>query len=176
MAIFLTLLSIIAGIIFLLLIAALFIRKKHKAQREIIVNAPVQKVFDFVRLLKNQDQYNKWAKADPNMKVEYNGIDGHVGFTLSWNGNKDAGEGVKEIIGLVENERMESELRFVRPMKIKSNTIITTHPVSTSKTKVTWINSGSLPYPINLFVLLLEKKLPKDMDESLKKLKSILEN
>ena len=59
-----TILLVVAGIIALLLIAALFMKKEHYVNREIIINAPRQKVFDFLKLLKNQDQFNKWATAD----------------------------------------------------------------------------------------------------------------
>ncbi len=64
MNILLTILLVLAGIIALLLIIALFMKKEHYVNREIIINAPRQKVFDFLKLLKNQDQFNKWAKAD----------------------------------------------------------------------------------------------------------------
>ena len=59
-----TILLIVAGIIALLLIIALFMKREHYVKREIIINAPRQKVFDFLKLLKNQDQFNKWATAD----------------------------------------------------------------------------------------------------------------
>ena len=53
MNIFLTILLIIAGIIALLLIIALFMKREHYVNREIIIHAPRQKVFDFLKLLKN---------------------------------------------------------------------------------------------------------------------------
>src|SRR4030095_17130270 len=90
-------LIVVAGLIALLLILALFMKKEHNVKREIVINAPPQKVFDFLRLLKNQDQFNKWAKADPDRKWEYKGTDGTVGFIISWSGNKKAGVGEKEI-------------------------------------------------------------------------------
>lgn len=40
-------------------------KKEHFVKREIVINAPRQKVFDFLKLLKNQDKFNKWAKANP---------------------------------------------------------------------------------------------------------------
>ena len=65
-----TILLIVAGIIALLLIIALFIKKEHYVKREIIINAPLQKVFDFLKLLKNQDQFNKWATVDKKNRNE----------------------------------------------------------------------------------------------------------
>jgi len=58
MNIVITILLLVAAIIVLLLLIALFRKKEHYVKREIIVNAPRQKVFDYVRLLKNQDHSN----------------------------------------------------------------------------------------------------------------------
>lgn len=61
-----TILLLIGGLILLVLFIGLFMRKDHKnhyIKREITINAPKEKVFDFLKLLKNQDKFNVWAKA-----------------------------------------------------------------------------------------------------------------
>jgi hypothetical protein len=176
MRIIIILLLILISIIALTLLVALFMKKEHYVKREIIVNAPVQKVFDFLKLLKNQDKFNKWAKADQERNWEYTGTDGTVGFTISWNGNKQVGEGAKEITNIVEGKRIETQIRFVRPMATVANVIMETEYISDNQTKVSLINSGTLKYPMNIFIPIAEKKFPKDMDESLATLKNILEN
>lgn len=175
MNILITILLSIVGIIALLLIIALFLKKEHYVKREIIINAPLQKVFDFLKLLKNQDKFNKWAKADPDRKWEYKGIDGTVGFIISWNGNKKAGEGEKEIIGIIEGKRIETQIRFVKPMTMIADVTMETEAISDSQTKVSLINSGTIKYPMNIFIPMAEKNFPKDMDESLITLKGLFE-
>lgn len=175
MSTFLLIILIIAGIIVILLTVAFVSRKDHMVQREITINAPIQKVFDYIKLLENQDHFNKWAVADPDVKRKVKGIDGTVGFTIAWSGNKDAGEGEKEIVAVEPEKSMKSEMRFVKPMKLTSYTALSTEPVSSGFTKVTWTNSGTLPYPMNIMISMLEKKFPKEIDESLLKLKAILE-
>lgn len=165
----------IGSIIALLFILALFMKREHYVRREIIVNAPSQKVYDFLKLLKNQDKFNKWAKTDPNRKWEYKGTDGTVGFMITWNGNKNAGEGEKEIMNLVEGKRIETQIRFVRPMKTTADIIMETEALSNHQTKVNLINSGTLKYPMNIFIPLAEKRFPQDMDASLLALKDLLE-
>jgi len=160
-------LLVIAGIIALLLIIVLFMKKEHYVKREIVINAPRQKVFDFLKLLKNQDKFNKWAKTDSDRKWEYKGTDGTVGFIISWNGNKNAGEGEKEIMKIIEGKRIETQIRFVRPMKTIADIIMETESISDNQTKVNLINSGTLKYPMNIFIPLAEKNFPKDMDASL---------
>ena len=170
-----TILLVVAGIIALLLIIALFMKREHYVKREIIINAPRQKVFDFLKLLKNQDQFNKWARADKNRKEETKGTDGTVGFIYSWSGNKSAGKGEKEILDIVDGQRIETEIRFVKPMRISACVIMETESVSDNQTKVNLSNAGTLKYPLNILIPIAEKNFAKDMDSSLSTLKNILE-
>ncbi len=175
MNIILTILLIIAGIIALLLIIALFMKKEHYVNREIIINAPRQKVFDFLRLLKNQEQFNKWAATDKNRIEETKGTDGTVGFIYSWSGNKSAGKGEKEIMNIVEGKKIETEIRFTKPMQVTASVIMETASLSDDRTKVNFINTGILKYPLNIMIPIAEKNFAKDIDTSLLTLKNILE-
>ena len=67
-------LYIILGIIAALLIAGLFIPKGMKATREIVINRSNADVFNYIKQLKNQDNYSKWGSMDPNIKKEYRGL------------------------------------------------------------------------------------------------------
>lgn len=159
----------------ILLIVAYFMKRNHYVQREIIINAPRQKVFDFLRFLKNQEQFNKWAKAGGNRQEKFTGEDGTVGFIYAWSGDKSAGEGEKEIMKIVNGERIETEIRFIKPMKISAFVIMETHAVSENQTKVNMINGGNLNFPFNIMIPIAEKNFGKDMDASLVSLKKILE-
>ena len=176
MNIIITILFVLVGIIALLLIITLFMKKEHYVNREIIINAPRQKVFDFLKLLKNQDQFNKWATADKkNRKEEFKGTDGTVGFIYCWSGDKSAGQGEKEIKNIIEGKRIETEIRFVKPMRVTASVIMETEPLSDTQTKVYLINAGTMKYPMNIFIPIAEKRFPRDMDESLAILKNIFE-
>lgn len=175
MNILLLILLILAGIIALLLIIAFFMKREHYVKCEIIIDAPLQKVFDYLKLLKNQDKFNKYAKADPNRKEETTGTDGTVGFIIAWSGNKDAGVGQKEIKNIIEGKRIETEIRFVKPMVTSATIIMDTESLSDNQTKVTWSNAGTLPYPLNIMIPMFQKMFAKDMYFSLVTLKNILE-
>jgi hypothetical protein len=169
-------LLVVAGIIALLLIIALFMRRNHFVKREIIINAPLGNVFDYLRLLKNHDNFNKHAMAGADRIREYKGTDGTVGFIYAWDGNKDAGKGEKEIKNIIEGKRIETEIRFVKPMSTTAIIIMETESLPGDQTKVSWSNAGTLKYPMNIMIPMLEKMLPKDMDTSLSTLKNILES
>jgi hypothetical protein len=170
-----TILLILACIIALLLIIAALSRKEHYVQRSITINAPIQKVFDYIKLIKNQDAFNKHAMAGTDRKKEFKGIDGTVGYIYAWSGNKDAGEGEKEIKSIVEGKSVEMEIRFVKPMKVSATIIMETEALSDNQTKVSWSNAGILNFPINILIPMMEKSVAKDMDISLNTLKNILE-
>lgn len=175
MNILIIILLVIAGIVALLLIIGLFMRREHFVKREIAINAPKQKVFDYIKLLKNQDEFNKNAMEDADRKREFKGTDGTVGYIYVWSGNKDAGEGEKEIINIIEGKSIEMEIRFVKPMVTSAHIIMETESLSDDQTKVTWSNAGTLKYPINILIPMMEKHVAKDMDGSLSTLKNILE-
>ena len=175
MNIIVTILLIVAAIIALLLLLALFMKKNHYVKREIIINASRQKIFDYVKLLKNQDEFNKHAMASPDRKREFKGTDGTVGYIYAWSGDKNAGVGEKEIKNIVEGKRVETEIRFVKPMRTSAIVIMETESLSDDQTKVSWSNAGTLMYPFNIIIPMMEKHVAKDMDSSLLTLKNILE-
>ena len=80
MHIVILILSIVASINVLLLIIAIFTRKRYNTQREIIIHLPLQKVFDYLKQIKNQDNFNMCVKFDLYMKRQFKGTDGTVGF------------------------------------------------------------------------------------------------
>ena len=175
MSIFIIILLVLAGIIALLLIIGLFMKKEHYVKREIVINAPRQKVFDYIKLLKNQDIFNIHAMVDADRIREFKGTDGTVGYVYSWKGDRKAGEGEKEIKNIIEGKKVEAEIRFVKPMKVSATIVLETESLSDNQTKVSWSNSGTLKYPINIMIPMMEKNVVKGMDESLLNLKSILE-
>ena len=175
MNIIITILLVLAGIIVLLLILALFMKKEHYVKREIIINAPRQKVFDYVKLLRNQDEFNKDAMVEPDRVKEFKGTDGTIGYIYSWKGGKGAGEGEKEIKNIIEGKRIETEIRFVKPMRTSATIIMETESLPGDQTKVSWSNAGTLKYPINILIPILERSVAKGMDASLSTLKDILE-
>src|SRR5690606_208644 len=113
MNIILNILLIIAAILGLLLIIGIFTRKNYHIQREIIIDAPPQKVFDYIKHLRNQDNFNKWVMVEPDMHREFRGVDATLGFVYLWRGKK-AGQGEQEITKIVEGKTIETEIRFIK--------------------------------------------------------------
>lgn len=113
--------------------------------------------------------------AGADRKREFKGTDGTVGYIYAWSGDKNAGIGEKEIKNIIEGKRIEAEIRFVKPMKATASIIMEMESLSDNQTKVSWSNAGTLKYPINIMIPMMEKHVSKDMDSSLSTLKNILE-
>lgn len=157
------------------LIMAIFIKKEYSVEREITINKPQKEIFDYIKYLKNQDNYSYWVRMDPKMKKEFRGTDGTVGFVYAWDGNDDAGKGAQEITKITENEGIDVKVRFIKPMEGIAYTPIKTTAISAGQTKVNWKMTGSSPYPLNFMNLFMETMLGNPLQSSLSTLKGILE-
>ncbi|MEJ1221932.1 SRPBCC family protein [Sediminicola sp. 1XM1-17] len=168
----------LAVVIAIPLIAAIFVKKDYSVEREILINKPKEVVFDYIKHLKNQDNFSKWALMDPDMKKTYEGTDGTVGFVAAWESdNDDVGKGAQEILKIAEGNRVDYELRFFEPFESTALAYMTTEEIDANNTKVSWGFSGSMDYPMNLMMVFMdmEKMIGDDFDEGLKNLKEELE-
>ena len=166
----------VATLITLLLIIALFIKKEYVIKRKIVINKSSEEVYKYIKFLRNQENYSKWVMADPGMKKEFTGTDGNTGFVYAWDSeNKNVGKGEQEIIRLAEGERVDSEIRFIKPFEGIATTSMLIEPASERQTRVIWSMSGKNNYPMNLMIPFMDNLLGKDLQMSLDNLKSILE-
>lgn len=153
------------------LIIALFVPKDFNTSKDIIINKPQEEVFEFIKYIRNQDQFGAWQLSDPEMKTTSEGVDGTVGFKYSWTGDK-TGTGSQTIIAIEDGKRIETELDFGFGDPARSYFV--TEYVDSTQTRVTWGISGTTPYPLNLMSLLYD--MGDDFETGLHNLKNILEN
>lgn len=169
---------ILAIVVFIILIMVIIAPKEYSVNRSIIIHKPYQEVFRYLKSIKNQNHWSPWKKKDPNMTQEFIGEDGKVGFISKWKGNKDVGEGEQQILSIIENESIETQLRFFKPWKSQSMGHLLVDRIEDDQTLVTWGFSGKNHIPYNIFMLFfnMDKTVGKDFEEGLAKLKQILEN
>jgi hypothetical protein len=171
-------LVIIAIIVAIPLVLALFVKKEYSVEREIVINKPKQEVYDYIKYLKNQNNYSKWANMDPAMRKEFRGTDGTVGFVSAWESDKkDVGKGEQEIIKIDEGNRIDYEIRFVEPFESVAPAYMAVEPVSENQAKVKWGFMGRMPYPMNVMQLFMDLPgmIGNDLQTGLNNLKGILE-
>ena len=172
------LLFVIVGIVVLALIVAFFVKRDYAVERQITINKPEAEVFDFIKHIKNQDQYSVWNNIDPGMKKTYTGTDGTVGFISAWeSSNKNVGKGEQEITNIAEGDRVDMKLRFKEPFEAEDNAYMATQSAGENQTTVKWGFKGSMSYPMNLMLLFMDMEgmLGKDLRGGLEKLKVVME-
>ncbi len=167
----------IVAIIMVLIFSALVMKKEYSISSEIIINKPRNTVFNYVKNIKNQEKYSKWVMADSNVKMEYKGTDGTVGFIAAWKSElKDVGIGAQEITQIKDGERYDVEIRFEKPFKGISTAYTTTEAITDTQTKVTTTFNSKTPFPMNLMIPMIKNMLLKDMNVNASNLKKILES
>ncbi|WP_347925392.1 SRPBCC family protein [Pontimicrobium sp. SW4] len=170
-------LYVLAAIVLLIVVLGLIAPKTYQVRRSIIINCPLSETFDYLKLIKNQNNWSPWKKKDPCMEQTFEGTDGEVGFISRWKGNKGVGEGEQEIVSIIEDESIDTELRFFKPWKSQSIGHLLVDKVDDNQTMVTWGFSGRNPFPFNIFILFVnfEKAVGKDFEDGLQSLKKILD-
>ena len=165
------------GLLALFLLVALFIKKDFAVEREIVINKPKQEVFAYLKPLKNQSNWSTFIKKDPNIKMTYQGADGTTGSISAWDGNSDVGKGEMEIKSITEDERIDLELRFIKPFVSTAPAYFTTEALGDQQTKVKWGMSGRMAYPMNGMQLFMsmDDAIGTEYQQSLVNLKNLLE-
>ena len=169
---------IIAVIILIPLIAAAVMSEDYVIVADLNINKPLREVFDFVKSLRNGEKFNKWVMADPNLRKEFIGTDGTVGFVYKWDSDmKNVGQGEQEITGITEGQSITYEIRFIKPFANIAGSTIVTQPAGDGTTNVSWSFFGKRTFGMRIFHFLfnLKKVLKKDLHTSLVNLKNILE-
>lgn len=161
----------LVGLIVLLLVIALFVPRTFHAEGTAVINRPNAEVFDFVKHIKNQEQYGVWFRMDPHIRKSYEGTDGTVGFRYTWKSD-EVGNGAQVITKIEEGKRIDMDL-FFQDSKEPSKSFITTEAVAGNQTKVRWVIDGKMPYPFNLMGLCYD--MNKDFEQGVLNLKEVLE-
>src|SRR5690554_3538157 len=155
------------------LIVALFVPKESTSEGQVVINKPKQEVFNYIKYVKNQDNFGVWQLSDPDMETTSEGADGTVGFKYSWDSEK-MGKGAQVITKIEEGERMESDMFFYDFDDTPSKAYFVIEEQAPDQTLVKWGISWTTPYPWNLMGLFYN--MDKDFNKGLEKLKEIVEN
>lgn len=162
---------VLVAIIAILLIVAVFVKKDFRAEASIEIDKPKQEVYDFVKMIENQEKFGVWFQLDPDMEIFKEGIDGTEGFVYRWE-SKEAGNGSQTITHLIDGELVEVDIYFGFGEPGKSYFML--DEINPNKTSVTWGVTGKTPYPFNLMSLFYD--MNQDFETGLQNLKQILEN
>lgn len=166
----------IGAIIVLFLLVALITKKDFRLEKQVIIDKPKDEVFNYLKLIKNQEKYSVWVMKDPNIKIVYTGTDGTVGFISSWTSeDKNVGIGAQEIIKITEGESMDVEIRFRKPFDATNYAHTDVTALSATQTKVSNVFMGKQKFPLNVMNVFMDKLVGKDMQQNLVNMKNNIE-
>jgi hypothetical protein len=169
------LLYLIVGIVVLLLLVAAFLPGTYSVERSIEIAAPPEIVYGQVADYNNWLKWSPWPKMEPSAKHTVSGTPGTVGMSWWWEGEQ-VGVGGMTLVEVEENRSIHSKLTFKEPMNSEADDYMLLEPTETG-TRVTWRNTGGLPYPVGRFFGLgLEGMLGPQFEDGLASLKALCES
>jgi hypothetical protein len=107
---------------------------------------------------RNWRLWSPWEEVDKDLHRAYSGAHAGIGARYAWDGNRKAGAGSMEIVGLDE-ERVEIELEFLKPFKSRNTTTFLLRPTggdAADATEITWRMVGPRPLLMRLLGPLLD--------------------
>ncbi len=115
MKIFRNVMTGIAGLALLLALISYFLPTGIHIEREMVIEAPVEVVFEQVNDFRNWEKWSPWAKMAPGMVNEYTGPPSGPGHRHIWNSDHArVGAGMQEIIESQPNRLIRIRTDFER--------------------------------------------------------------
>src|SRR5687767_5693266 len=163
------------GLIILFLIIAALLPRNYNVEKSTVIKKSPGEVMNKVGDLNYYSKWNPWQQSDPTARNTISGTPKAPGHKYSWEGKK---VGVGSLtINSIDNKHIHFDLEFLKPWKSKAKDNWLFEPWGDgSETKVTWQNSGNLPYPMaRIMGPMINKNLNKQFEEGLGNLKKMCE-
>lgn len=162
-------------VVFLVLLAGLFLPGEYKVERSIEIDAPSDKVYAVLVDLRKWEQWSTWYRRDPNIVMAYDGPDRAIGMQLRWRSTV-IGHGSIEITSLQYNKQVIYVLDNPE-LGIKAHGDMKLESLGTG-TRLTWISEGGVGLNIidRYKLLFFDDKLGSDIQVGLENIKTLVEN
>ncbi|UZR92455.1 SRPBCC family protein [Chondrinema litorale] len=102
----------IGVLVVLLLLVGLFLPEDSYMQRQIVINAPIETVFEEVNDFKNWEKWSPFVAMDPTIKITYGAETVGKGASYSWDG-EETGSGEQFILDSSPNQTIETKVIFI---------------------------------------------------------------
>ena len=170
--------NLLIGIVVLIVLAvgvAYLLPRNVIVERDVLVNAPPEAVFEHVNSLQAFSEWSPWGDYDPEMQVVYSGPETGVGNVMEWTSDHpNVGNGRQEIVEVIENEIVRTSLAFDGMGEAQAWWILTPEDEGT---RVTWgLDSDMGNNPVSRwFGLMLDGFVGADYERGLERLREAVE-
>lgn len=105
-------LLVAVGVLVLIVVGGgMLMPSQVNVSRDLVINAPPEKIFPHVANLKAFNKWSPWADLDPDMKVEFSGSEDGLGQVMSWD-SAEMGQGSMKVVESTANEKLVTALDF----------------------------------------------------------------
>jgi effector-binding domain-containing protein len=146
---------------------------KFQVRKSIIINAPIEKVFQNVKDFNNWSKWSPWMILEPGSKSKISGTGMDIGDISAWDGEL-IGAGEMEHQVIEDYKMIEQELRFFKPFKSTSR-VSFEFSEEDGGVKVTWTMDGSLPFFLFFMKKMMVAWIGMDFERGLMMLKDYTE-
>ena len=168
--------GLLAAVVVVVLILAAMKPAVFRVVRSASINAPREKVFEYINDFHKWPAWSPWEKYDPDMNRTYGGSDCGVGATYAWDGNKKVGQGRMEIAESTAPSKVSLNLEFLKPFKAQNTTDFILEPEGDG-TKLTWDMQGPNQFMGKVMQVFMDMDgmVGKDFERGLSNLKEVAE-
>ncbi len=165
---------IFVSLVVLLLLIAFLMPSAYSVEKNTIIKKPVAEVMNRIGNLNDYALWNPWAQMDPTATKTITGTPGQPGHKYEWLGKK-IGMGNLTLLS-IDEKHINFDLQFIKPWKTLAKDNWLFENWGNDETKVTWQNSGPLPWPMaRLMGPLISKNLNHQFVKGLENLKKLCE-
>ena len=168
--------SILLLLVAFILIAGIFIAKSYHFETNIAINAPKEKVWQYVGSLHGMEKWNPFIEGDHNIQISFEGQDSTVGAIYRWKGNKEVGSGSQTISKIDPPNRIDTHLHFIEAFEGEADAYRKLSGEG-NVTSVAWGFDTRYKYPMNVMLLFInmDKMMGESYNKGLAKLKQLSE-
>ncbi len=168
----------IAVLVALPFIITSFTTREYFVEVSIVIKKNKSEVFNYIKNLKNKDDYSVRSRLDKKMKIKNKGRDGKVGFISEWISEKrNVGIGEEIILKIENGKSIHYQIKQLAPYHSITDALLEVKKMTDSTTSLVCQHQVYLKYPNNILLLTFDFKnnIEDNLQKELVNIKNILE-
>lgn len=164
-------------LVMMALVFLLFAKKNYTFDKKISINTETSEVFNYLKFLKNQTDFNHWYLENGDFKNKFSGEDGTIASTFRWESeNRYLRSGTQTIKKMVYPELIQMDIAIDKPYNITATQSFQLIQEN-GKTSLTFKIDIRFPFPYNIVILSddFEKNLNKSIEITLRNIRKAVE-
>ena len=164
----------LGAIALVIVLVGVFLPSSFSVARTARIDAPAERIYDYVVEPRKWTQWSVWTRRDPQMRITYAGPPFGIGARWSWESRKE-GNGSMQLTRVEPARRVEYSL-FLPDFNMRSGGAITLEPAA-GGTLVTWTQKGDVGgNPLKHYLAAaMDRMVGPDFEQGLANLKALAE-